>query len=168
MAYLKGLIPQGKGNVFMDYLGTQGYVFRHSTVRYEIGQVLIKGRWAALTIDSKDVIGIPAELAELAQEFLKGVFNSGITDTQRLEFMFGGPTRHVAKEITGYNSQGQTHYEVYVEEGFMGAHKYPAIRFTEESRIRWNRGEGLDLQRQAIDLAINNPKPEGSCCRPAP
>lgn len=82
-----------------------------------------------------------------------------IDDTVRLDFLLGGPPRHVIKEIEAYNGLGQCHYAIYIEEGVMGDHQYPAIRFTESSRILWNAGEGLEIQRQAIDLAIKNPKP---------
>lgn len=77
----------------------------------------------------------------------------------RLDFLLGGPVRKVVKEIEGYNGSGELHYAVYVEEGEFGGPNYPALRFTQADRIAWNKGENLDKQRQAIDLAINNPKP---------
>lgn len=82
-----------------------------------------------------------------------------IDDTARLDFLIGGPTRQVIKEIEGYNGLGQCQYAIYIEEGVMGEFTYPKFRFSEQERIKWNQGEGLEIQRQAIDLAIINPRP---------
>lgn len=158
MAYIKGIIPKDKVPLFLEFLGNNGYAFRHSTVRYELGQVLIVGRWMAITVDAKDVVGLPEDLVPHAQDFLRGTFTPPcITDTQRLDFLLGGPTRKVVKEIEGYNGAGELHYAIYVQEGEFGGREYPALRFTQADRIAWNKGEDLDKQRQAIDLAINEP-----------
>lgn len=159
-AYLKGLITSAQVPDFVTYLQEKGFMVRTTSAAWELYQVSLWGRWKAIVLDGKGVIGIPSELTADAQKFLKGAAaQDSITDTMRLDFLLGGPVRKVVKEIEGYNGSGELHYAVYVEEGEFGGPNYPALRFTQADRIAWNKGENLDKQRQAIDLAINNPKP---------
>lgn len=160
MAYIKGIIPKSKVSDFSDHLNLGGYSVRPASSKWELCHVLLNGRWSAITVDAKGVVGLPEDLAPLAQDFLRGTFTPpDINDTMRLDWLLGGPPRNVIKEIEGYNGLGRTMYAIYIEEGVMGDFTYPKMRFEETDRIRWNEGEGLEIQRQAIDLAINNPKP---------
>lgn len=162
MSYSKGLIPKEQVKDLVKFLQDIGIPTRVASTAWELYQVQLVGRWWAITCSAKDVVGIPDAMLGLTQKFLRETTNfnpSAITDTQRLDFMLAGPPRNVIKEIEGYNGQGRTMYAIYIEEGVMGDFTYPKMRFDESDRIRWNEGEGLEIQRQAIDLAINNPKP---------
>ena len=157
MAYIKGLIPKDKVVAFAEYLNRGGYATRPAVSIYELHQVMIAGRWMAITVDGKGVVGLPAELNEHAKHFMLSVF-AHVTDTQRLDFLLSA-YRKVVIELEGCGSMGR-HYAVYVEEGFMGDKQYEAVRFTQAEEFSGNSPEGAAIKRQAIDLAINELKPE--------
>lgn len=159
MAYVKGIIPADKVPLFLEHLGMGGYAFRQEARQWQLGQVLVAGVWAAITVDKKGSVGLPEELVGHAKDFLQGTFTpepEGITDTERLDFMLS-KSRKVVVEITGWGSEG-SHYAVYVEEGTMGGKSYPAVEFAQETQFMHNTPEGVATKREAIDLAINESK----------
>ena len=159
MAYIKGRIPSDKVSLFAEYLMLGGFDIRRSSARYELVQVRMLNRWLAITIDSKGVVGLPEELVGHAEDFLRGTFTpepEGISDTERLDFMLR-KSRKVVVEIEGWGSEGR-HYAVYVEEGFMGDHQAPAVRFTQQEDFNGVDPHDVKIKREAIDLAINETK----------
>lgn len=74
----------------------------------------------------------------------------GITDTERLEFMLKKSRKVVVEDCF-------RHYEIYVEEGFMGDKKYSTVHVGLPYK-EWAPGDRLIYQRQAIDLAITESK----------
>lgn len=158
-AYLKGLITSAQVPDFVTYLQEKGFMVRTTSAAWELYQVSLWGRWKAIVLDGKGVIGIPSELTADAQKFLKGAAaQDSITDTMRLDFLLSA-YRKVVIELEGWGSMGR-HYAVYVEEGFMGDKQYEAVRFTQAEEFSGNSPEGAAIKRQAIDLAINELKPE--------
>lgn len=159
MAYVKGIIPADKVPLFLEHLGMGGYAFRQEARQWQLGQVLVAGVWTAITVDKKGAVGLPEELVGHAKDFLQGTFTpESITDTERLDFMLS-EHRKVVIEIEGWGSLGR-HYAVYVEEGFMADLQYDAVRFTQAEEFSGNSPQGTAIKRQAIDLAINELKPE--------
>lgn len=153
MAYIKGLIPADKVPEFLKVLRGEGYDVRPAGSTWELAQVLLEGRWAAITINSKGVVGLPEALAGYVPGFLEKP--AGITDTERLNFMLD-KSRKVVVEIEGWGSEGR-HFAVYAEEGTFGGPSYPAVRFTQED-LDGASEHGRQIKREAIDLAINETK----------
>lgn len=158
MAYLKVGLKSEQVPDFLQYLSDKGQTVRPAGSTWELGQVMIFGRFQAISVNGKGQVSVPSELAGHVHNYMVDLITpKGISDTARLEFILVG-NRKVIKEITGYNGEGESHFEVYVAEGTWEEYRYPCVRYTGKS-LNWVIGEGLEIQRQAIDLAINNPKP---------
>jgi hypothetical protein len=156
MSYIKGLIPADKVPEFLQFISADGYDTRPGGSTWELGQVLLDGRWTAITTSSKGVVGLPAGLAGYVKGFMRNRQEpEGITDTERLNFMLD-KCRKVVVEIEGWGSEGR-HFAVYVEEGFMSDKTYQAVRLTQEE-LDGASEQGRQIKREAIDLAINETK----------
>lgn len=156
MTYVKGLMPKAKVPDFCKHLEKYDFIVIDGKSQWEMAQVMLDNRFQAITVDSKGVIGIPKMLEFQASLFLGMQLvsenaQSVITDSQRLDFMLD-KCRKVVTEISGFGD-GITHYEIYVEEGYMSDKTYKSVKHSGDDFSR--HGElGHQLQRQAIDLAI--------------
>lgn len=162
MEYVKGTIPVERVPEFIQFLQQLGYATRPGSGHYQLGQILVDGRMQAITVNAKQVVGLPAEIAGYVPAFVAAgqAPATGITDTERLDFMLS-KSRKVVVEITGWGSEG-SHYAIYVEEGTMGDKSYPAVEFSQEAQFKHTTPEGVATKRQAIDLAINESKEQSS------
>lgn len=162
MDYVKGTITAEQVPEFIVFLEGMGYATRPGGSIFELSQVLLDGRFHAVTTNSRGVVGLPYDIACYVPEFFKRtqVAVTGITDTERLDFMLC-KSRKVVVEIEGWGSGGR-HYAVYVEEGFMSDKTYEAVRFTQEDDFNGVNPHGVKIKREAIDLAINETKGQTS------
>lgn len=149
MAYIKGMIPKDKVPNWLHYLGDQGFQVVVGKSIYEMGQVMVNGRFFAITVDSKNRVGVPEELEAYCTAFLQEANEEGVTisDTKRLDFMLQNNRTIVFENVWGQRT------ETYVEEGFMADRKYAPV-CTIEPFSNWSEVFKKSIQRQAIDLAI--------------
>lgn len=155
MSYVKGLMPKAKVPDFCKHLEKYDFTVIDGKSQYEMAQVMLDNRFHAITVDLKGVVGIPKMLEFQARLFLEAQTTEPapvtVTDSQRLDFMLD-KHRKVVTEVCGYGN-GVTHYEIYVEEGFMSDKGYGSVEYSGDDFSP--HGEiGHKLQRQAIDLAI--------------
>lgn len=161
MAYVKVGLKSEQVSDFMQYLSIKGQTVRPASAAWELGQVMIFGRFQAISVNGKGQVSVPSEMAGHVAMFMAELLKPEDTsDTQRLEFILGG-NRKVIKEITSQNDEGGYHFKVYVAEGSWEEYRYPCVRYTGKS-LNWGIGEGLEIQRQAIDLAIEQSKEQTS------
>lgn len=158
MAYRKGMIPKDKVTRFCTYLRDRGYQTRSAHAQYEMYQVMMAGKWLAITVDGKGSVGLPEELWTVCEDFLLATFSypseaPTINDTMRLDFLLSCGMQMVTS-LEGYNFAGENHYHVFLE-GPMGTKSTEGVRFLAA-------GDATELlakaKRDVIDQAINNPR----------
>lgn len=160
MSYIRGQLPYVKVPQFLEYLNRNGFTCAAGSGVFEVGQVLLNGKFKAITTTGKKVIGYPDELHEHVLQFLREAndtpHSEGAPDSKRLDFMLSG-SRQVVVELLGYGAS-QRPYQIYVEEGVMGQKRYPAVHWQQPNEVEYDQHskEVLALKRQAIDLAIAN------------
>jgi hypothetical protein len=166
MSYAKGIIPKAQVPAFLVELTRLGYTVNPGKSQWEMAQVLHGSKFHAISVDSKNVIGLPEFLAQLASGWLLAQnpvpLAAGITDTERLDFILS-KSRQVIVEIEGWSHEGRQ-YAVYVAQGTMQDIEYEAVRIVkkDDETIVQNSEEGRKIKRDAIDLAINEVRSKSS------
>lgn len=127
---------------------------------WEVIRIAYGGHTCVVTRNKMEHYKTPVELRPLLLDFRKFMEShepitetSEITDSVRLEFLLR-KGRQVVTEIEGWGSEGR-HYAIYVTQGTMGDHEFPAVRFTRGDDFDSTSEEAFKFKREAIDLAIH-------------
>lgn len=160
MANDVGYIRQDDMPSLEIWLNRKGVAFAKGVGLWEVIRIYYGGHTNVVTRNKVEQYKTPVELRPLLLEFREFLNNyvpepepaPGITDTERLDFMLR-KSRQVIVEIEGWGSEGR-HYAIYVTEGTMSDHEYPAVRFTQAEDFSGVSEEGFKIKREAIDLAI--------------
>lgn len=131
---------------------------------WEVIRIAYGGHNSVVTRNKQEQYKTPVELRPLLLEFREFVNKlpepipaNAIGDSERLVFMLE-KHRQVITAAVGFNGRGDHFFEVYVEEGFMGDKKYPAVKFVGNL----NTQTAFATKREAIDLAIIESRGESS------
>jgi hypothetical protein len=145
------------------WLDKRGIGWNPGVGLWEVIRISYGGFTSVVTRNKQEHYKSPVELRPLLLEFREYVAAENpetkeeISDSERLVFLIE-KHRSITIEIVGSNGLGDTFYQVYVEEGFMGDRKYPAVHVTGNI----NTCMSLATKREAIDLAIIESRGESS------
>lgn len=153
-----GLLRQEDMPAFKQWLDLVGIGWNPGTGLWEVIRISSGGNNYVVTRNKQENYKSPETLRPLIQCFREYQMKEGhqapadveITDTERLEFMLK-KSRRVVVEMCF------SHHEIYVEECFMGGKKYSPVHIALPYE-KWEKGDRLIYQRQAIDLAITESK----------
>lgn len=153
------------------WLDIRGVGWNPGHGQWEVIRIAYGGHNCVVTRNQKEQYKTPVELRPLLLEFRDYMLTLAsinaepeteeeITDTTRLNFMLN-KQRKVSVEVAGWGN-GTRYYEVYVEEGFMSDKKYPSVRITSNTEENFQGVYGMEIKREAIDLAINEVRSKSS------
>lgn len=156
---------------FKVWLDIRGVGWNPGIGLWEVIRIAYGGHTCVVTRNKVEQYETPVELRTLLIEFREFVQRvadksdmpaesetSEITDTDRLDFMLE-KSRKLVYEVVGYSGRGTSWIDIYVEQGFMAARRFEAIRAEVENLSVDHTPE---QKRAAIDLAIIEVRGESS------